>query len=129
MAAERPQVHLEYGVRLLQKEVLLHKENVPEVRFSFISANKRNCRRQFLLFAENRGCGNTFILKCLQGCGAEAYISFRSPSLIHPSFFSAVQKRQLRNAGRTKQIRISPIQSMAVIAVLVPVAISLTQPV
>ena len=55
--------------------------------------------------------------------------SFRSFSLIQPRLRSTWQKPQLRTAGRTKQMRISPSQSMGVMAALTPWAISLTQPV
>ena len=65
------------------------------------------------------GCPLTFL--CYSG-------SFRSFYLIQPIFLSTRPKTQVKTAGRMKQIITKPIQSMAVMAALVPSATSLTQP-
>ena len=55
--------------------------------------------------------------------------SFRSFSLIHPILRSRLHRIKEIRAGRMKLTRINPVQSNAVTAVLLPAAISLTQPV
>ena len=62
-----------------------------------------------------------FILPC--------YCSFRSPSLIQPHLRRKKANSSVSTAGRTKQIRISPTQSIGRIAVFVPAAMSFSQPV
>ena len=55
--------------------------------------------------------------------------SFRSFSLIHPILRNGSAISCVSTAGSTKQIRISPAQSQAVIAAFAPFATSLTHPV
>ena len=55
--------------------------------------------------------------------------NFKSFSLIHPFFRRGMAMSQDNTAGRTKQISTRPIQSIAVMAVFVPAAISFTHPV
>ena len=55
--------------------------------------------------------------------------SFRSFSPIHPALRSSAHTHHAITDGRTKQIMIRPVQSNAEIAVLVPAAISFSQPV
>ena len=55
--------------------------------------------------------------------------SFRSFSPIHPALRSSAQTAQAITEGRMKQIIRRPVQSNAVMAVLVPAAISFSQPV
>ena len=55
--------------------------------------------------------------------------SFISPSLIIPALRKGIAMMGVRTAGRTMQIRISPIQSIPVMPAFVPAAISLIQPV
>ena len=62
-----------------------------------------------------------FILPC--------YCSFRSPSLIQPHLRRKKANSSVSTAGRTKQIRISPTQSIGRIAAFVPAAMSFSQPV
>ena len=62
-----------------------------------------------------------FILPC--------YCSFRSPSLIQPHLRRKKANSSASTAGRTKQIRISPTQSIGRIAAFVPAAMSFSQPV
>ena len=62
-----------------------------------------------------------FILPC--------YCSFRSPSLIQPHLRRKKANSSVSTAGRTKQIRMSPTQSIGRIAAFVPAAMSLSQPV
>ena len=54
--------------------------------------------------------------------------SFKSPSLTQPSFLQPALISGARMAGRTKQMRISPSQSMPVMASFAPLATSATQP-
>jgi len=54
--------------------------------------------------------------------------SFRSPSLIQPSFRQGIPMAQVRTAGRMMQIKTIASQSMPVMASLTPIATSLTQP-
>ena len=62
-----------------------------------------------------------FILPC--------YCSFRSPPLIQPHLRRKKANSSVSTAGRTKQIRISPTQSIGRIAAFVPAAMSFSQPV
>ena len=55
--------------------------------------------------------------------------SVRSPSLTHPALRQKWLISGARIAGRMKEIRKSPIQSMAVMALMAPEATSLVQPV
>ena len=55
--------------------------------------------------------------------------NFRSFSLIQPILLKKRPNPQVSTPGKIKQIRIRPNQSMLVIPVLVPAAISETQPV
>ena len=54
--------------------------------------------------------------------------SFISPSLMRPAFLNGTANSGVRMAGRIKEIRMRPIQSMAVMPAFVPAAISATQP-
>ena len=62
-----------------------------------------------------------FILPC--------YCSFRSPSLIQPHLRRKKANSSVSTAGRTKQIRISPTQSIGRIVAFMPAAMSFSQPV
>ena len=55
--------------------------------------------------------------------------SFKSPSLIQPTFRQGRLMSQVRTPGRMKQISTRPIQSMPVMAFLAPSDTSFTQPV
>ncbi len=62
-------------------------------------------------------------------CGrALCQSSFRSPSLIQPSFRQPMPMSQVRAAGRMMQIRAMASQSKPVMASFTPRATSLTQP-
>ena len=54
--------------------------------------------------------------------------SFISPSLMRPAFLNGTANSGVRMAGRIKEIRMRPIQSMAVMPAFVPAATSATQP-
>lgn len=81
------------------------------------------------LFCCNLPDGNNFEIIFFHRISANLYDKVISPSLTQPSFLTTMLMSGQRTAGSTNEMSISPTQSIAVTAVLLPASISFIHPV